>query len=117
MIRIRTLLCAASAACGLALGFNAYATTFTFDLPCDSLTANGNSITCNTSGGTGPTASCSLSPLNKSVAIPGIANRHGDVLELRGAHFVRLDRMRYDSAFTGDGLHGEFAYADWFSDC
>jgi hypothetical protein len=71
MIRFRTLLCAASAACGLTLGINASAATLTLSIDaCQtfSMTSDGV-ITCNTSGGTGPTASCSLTPTSPSVAI------------------------------------------------
>ncbi|MEO8849150.1 MAG: hypothetical protein ABI440_11065 [Casimicrobiaceae bacterium] len=70
MIRIRTLLCAASAACGVALAFTATAATLTLDIPaCNTVSLNGNTIVCGTSGGSGPTPSCSLSPTNPSVAI------------------------------------------------
>ncbi|MEO6928314.1 MAG: hypothetical protein ABI190_04035, partial [Casimicrobiaceae bacterium] len=70
MIRIRTLLCAASAAFGFALAFNATAATLTLDIPaCDTVSLSGNTIVCGTGGGSGPTPSCSLSPTNPSVAI------------------------------------------------
>jgi hypothetical protein len=70
MIGIRTLLCAASAACGLALGINASAATLSLSIDaCDSFSIANNVITCNTSGGAGPVASCSLSPTNSTVAI------------------------------------------------
>ncbi|MEP7061718.1 MAG: hypothetical protein ABI881_04945 [Betaproteobacteria bacterium] len=71
MIRIRTLLCAASAACGLALGINASAATLSLSVDaCDSFSMSPQGvITCNTSGGAGPVASCSLTPDAPSVAI------------------------------------------------
>ncbi len=67
MIRIRTLLCAASAACGLALGFNVSAqvtVTLPVTLPaCTSKTyvLSGGTLTCTTGGGSGGTTpSCTL---------------------------------------------------------
>jgi hypothetical protein len=60
MIRFRTLLCAASAAFGLTLGYTASAATLTVDIPaCASYTLSGNTITCNTGSPGAP--SCSIS--------------------------------------------------------
>ena len=67
MISIRTLLCAASAACGLALGFNASATVLTVDVPCDSFVLQGTTLTCGSANGGG--GSCSIS--GPSSAITG----------------------------------------------
>ncbi len=60
MIRIRTMLCAASAAFGLTLGLNAFAAQLTIDIPaCSTYTLVGNTLTCNTSSPGNPI--CSIS--------------------------------------------------------
>ena len=60
MIRFRTLLCAASAAFGLTLGYTASAATMTVDIPaCASYSFSNNTLTCNTGSPGAP--SCSIS--------------------------------------------------------
>lgn len=77
MIRFRTWLCAASAACGLTLGFGAQAQTqITITLPTgSSCSYNSSSQTLDCTGGgggSGPTPTCSLSASpNSSVTAPG----------------------------------------------
>ena len=60
MIRIRTLLCAASAAFGITLGLGVSAAQLTIDIPaCSTYTLVGTTLTCNTSSPGNPV--CSIS--------------------------------------------------------
>jgi hypothetical protein len=71
MIRFRTLLCAASAACGITLGLGANAqNTLNIQLPSAvTCSGNGTTITCTANGGTPQGPSCTLNASTTSATI------------------------------------------------
>jgi hypothetical protein len=72
MIRFRTWLCAASAACGLILGSGAQAQITSIILPSGGCVVSGSTLDC--SGGGSGTASCTIS--GPSTVIPGIQSTY-----------------------------------------
>lgn len=75
MIGFRTLLCAASAACGLTLGPSAFAAQVTIDVPgCASFSFIGNTLSCNTNSGTETVPACSISGSSHSATTGSTVN-------------------------------------------